>query len=82
MLLYNVRIALKSLRRSPVLTALIIGGIMLGITVSTLFLTIKHSFAKDPIPNNRRLGPAPFDILGFVSLCKTGTYRPQRPVPE
>src|SRR6476659_3822968 len=50
MLLYNVRIALKSLRRSPVLTALILGGIMLGITVSTMFSTIRHSFAKDPIP--------------------------------
>ena len=33
MLLYNIRIAIKSLRRNPVLTALIIGGIALGICV-------------------------------------------------
>lgn len=50
MVLYNVRIALKSLKRSSMLTAIIVGGITLGITVSTMFSTIRHSFAKDPIP--------------------------------
>ena len=50
MILYNMRIALKSLKRSPILSAVIVGAVMLGITVSTIFSTIRHSFAKDPIP--------------------------------
>jgi len=50
MLLYNVRIALKSLRRNPVLTAVIIGGIALGICASTTFTTVRHMFARDPLP--------------------------------
>ena len=67
MLLYNVRIAIKSLRRNPVLTAVIIGGIALGICVSTTFITVRHMFARDPLPGKERqallradgqLGPA------------------------
>jgi putative ABC transport system permease protein len=50
MLLYNVRIAIKSLRRNPVLTAIIIGGIALGICASTTFTTVRHMFARDPLP--------------------------------
>ena len=50
MLLYHVRMALKSLRRSLGLSAVIVGGIALGIGVASLFSTIRHSLAKDPIP--------------------------------
>jgi putative ABC transport system permease protein len=50
MLTYNIRIALKSLRRNPWLTALLIGGIALGICVSTTFTTLRHTLAKDPLP--------------------------------
>src|SRR5712691_3498449 len=50
MLLYNVRIAIKSLRRNPVLTAIIIVGIALGICASTTFTTVRHMFARDPLP--------------------------------
>jgi putative ABC transport system permease protein len=50
MLFYNVRIAIKSLRRNPVLTAVIIGGIALGICASTTFTTVRHMFARDPLP--------------------------------
>jgi putative ABC transport system permease protein len=50
MLLYNVRIAIKSLRRNPVLTALLIGAIALGICVSTTFIALRHIFEKDPLP--------------------------------
>jgi putative ABC transport system permease protein len=50
MLTYNVKIALKSLRRNPVLTALLIGAIALGICVSTTFIALRHLFAKDPLP--------------------------------
>jgi putative ABC transport system permease protein len=50
MFAYNTRIALKSLRRNPVLTAIIIGGIALGICASTTFTTVRHMFARDPLP--------------------------------
>ncbi|HKR62902.1 MAG TPA: ABC transporter permease [Thermoanaerobaculia bacterium] len=50
MFLYQLKIALKSLRRNPVLTTLLIGGIALGICVSTTFIALRHVFAKDPIP--------------------------------
>lgn len=50
MLLYDVKIALKSLRRNPVLTALLIGAIALGICVSTTFIALRHIFEKDPLP--------------------------------
>jgi putative ABC transport system permease protein len=51
MLGYNIKIALKSLRRNPVLTALLIGAIALGICVSTTFIALRHLFAKDPLPD-------------------------------
>ena len=50
MLGYHIKIALKSLRRNPVLTALLIGGIALGICVSTAFVTLRHLFTQDPLP--------------------------------
>ena len=50
MLLYNVRIGLKSLRRNPILTAIIIGAIALGICISTAATTLRHVFAKNPLP--------------------------------
>ena len=50
MLAYNTRIATKSLKRNPVLTAVIILGIALGICASTTFTTVRHMFARDPLP--------------------------------
>lgn len=47
---YNVKIALRSLRRNPVLTALLIGGIALGICVSTAFVALRHFYEEDPLP--------------------------------
>ena len=61
MLVYHVRIALKSLRRSLGLSAVIVGGIALGIGVAALFSTIRHSMAKDPIPGKS-------DVLHYVRL--------------
>jgi putative ABC transport system permease protein len=49
-LAYNTRIATKSLKRNPVLTAIIIVGIALGICASTTFTTVRHMFARDPLP--------------------------------
>jgi putative ABC transport system permease protein len=72
MLLYHVRIALKSLRRSLGLSAVIVGGIALGIGVASLFSTIRHSMAKDPIPGKS-------DVLYYVRL---DNWDPARPHPN
>lgn len=53
MLLYNVKIAAKSLARNPILTALLIGAIALGICVSTTFIALRHVFEKDPLEGNK-----------------------------
>jgi putative ABC transport system permease protein len=50
MFLYQLKIALNSLRRNPILTALLIGGIAIGICVSTTFIALRHVFEKDPLP--------------------------------
>ena len=50
MLGYNIRIAFKSLRRNPWLTTLLISAIAIGICISTTFTTLRHTFAKDPLP--------------------------------
>jgi putative ABC transport system permease protein len=55
MLAYNVKIALKSLRRNPILTGLLIGAIALGICVSTTFIALRHVFEKDPIPGRSQM---------------------------
>jgi len=50
MVKYNLRVAAKSLRRNPILTAVIIAGIALGICISTTFTTVRHMFTRDPLP--------------------------------
>ena len=50
MLTYHFTTALRSLKRNPVLTVLLIGGIALGICVSTAFVTLRHLYSKDPLP--------------------------------
>jgi putative ABC transport system permease protein len=70
-LLYNIRIALKSLKRNRVLSALILGGIALGIGVSTLCAALRHSLAKDPIPSKS-------EVLHYVRL---DSWDPQRGYP-
>ena len=50
MFLYNLRIALLSLKRNRILSLVIVGGIALGIAVSTMFSTMRHALAKDPLP--------------------------------
>lgn len=50
MLLYNLRLAWKSIQRHPVLSGLIILGIALGVGVATTFITVYHVLARDPLP--------------------------------
>jgi putative ABC transport system permease protein len=71
MLLYNLRIALLSLRRNRVLTAVIIGGVALGVAVATLSSTIRHTLARDPLPGRS-------DDLHYVRL---DSWDPLSPYP-
>ena len=50
MFAYHLKLAFKSLRRNPVMTTLLIGGIALGICVSTSFVTLRHMYKQDPLP--------------------------------
>jgi putative ABC transport system permease protein len=50
MFAYQLRIAWKSLKRSPVLSTLLVLGIALGIGVSTAFVTTYYLMARDPLP--------------------------------
>jgi putative ABC transport system permease protein len=61
MILHNLRIAWKSLQRNRVLSLLIVSGIALGIALSTTFATIRHAFARDPIPEKSH-------VLHYVRL--------------
>jgi putative ABC transport system permease protein len=72
MLLYHLRIALKSLRRSPGFSVVVVGGIALGIGVATLFATIRHAMAKDPIPQKSA-------VLYYVRL---DSWDPAKPHPN
>ena len=47
---YYLQLGLRSLRRNPVLTALMIVGIGLGIAASMTTLTVMHLIGSDPIP--------------------------------
>ena len=71
MLFHNLRIAWKSLKRNRALSILIVTGIALGIAVSTTFATVRHSFAKNPIPT--RSG-----VLYYVRL---DSWDPLKPYP-
>ncbi len=50
MFFYQIKIAFLSLKRNPLLSALLIGAIALGIAVSTAFVTAYHIAAGNPIP--------------------------------
>jgi putative ABC transport system permease protein len=65
MLSYHLKTALTSLRRNPVLTALLIGGIALGICVSTAFVTLRHFYMQDPLPTKS-------DRIHYVRLDSWG----------
>ena len=69
MLAYHLRIAAKSLRRTPILSALLVAGIALGIAVSTAFVAAYHTMAKDPIPEKS-------GKLFYVTL---DSWNPKRP---
>ena len=50
MFTYYLQLGLRSLRRNPILTALMVIGIGLGIAASMTTLTVLHLMGSDPIP--------------------------------
>ena len=71
MLLHNLHIAWKSMKRNRTLSALIVTGIALGIALSTTFAAARHAFARDPIPGKSR-------VLHYVRL---DSWDPQKEYP-
>lgn len=72
MLLYNLRLAWKSIQRHPVLSGLIILGIALGVGVATTFITVYHVLARDPLPGRS-------DRLYYVRM---NTWGGSSPLPD
>ena len=79
MLTYNLRLALLSLRRNPVLTALMIGAIGLGIGVCMTTLTVYTLMSGNPIPQKN-------DVLHAVQLDSwspdSAWGEPDQPPPQ
>ncbi len=71
MLGYQLRVAWKSARRNPGHTALVLGGIAVGVAVSTLFAATRHSFARDPIPEKS----------GVLYYVRMDNWDPLKPYP-
>jgi putative ABC transport system permease protein len=71
LLLHYVRLALKSMRRNPILSSLIVAAIALGIAVSTSFLAMYHVLAADPLPGRSQR-------LHWVRM---DSWDPARPYP-
>jgi putative ABC transport system permease protein len=49
MLAYNMRLAVKSFRRNPGLTALMVGAIAVGIAACVVTMTVYHAMSGNPI---------------------------------
>ncbi len=71
MLLHNIWIAWKSLRRSPALSVLIVACIALGIAFATTFAAVRHAFTKHPLPDKEA-------VLRYVRL---DNWDPREPYP-
>jgi putative ABC transport system permease protein len=50
MLLFYMRLAVRSVLKTPALSAFTVGGIAIGVAVPTAMLSIVHVFARNPIP--------------------------------
>ena len=47
---YHLKMVARSLRRSPGYALLVMAGVALGVAVATMFSTVRHTYAKDPVP--------------------------------
>jgi putative ABC transport system permease protein len=72
MLAYNARVAVKSIKRNPLLSAIVVAGIALGICATTTFTTVRHMFARDPLPGRS----------GKLFYVRMDNWDPASPYPD
>ena len=58
---YNVKLGIKNIRRNPVLSALMVAAIGIGIGASMAMITVNYRFGSNPIPHRS-------DVLHYVRL--------------
>ena len=66
---YHMKLALKSMRRNPILTSLMVAAIAVGIGVSMTTLTVYYLMSSNPIPEKS-------DRLFAVTLDSWSPIRP------
>jgi putative ABC transport system permease protein len=69
MFAYHLKLALKSVRRNPIMTGLMVAAISVGIGVSMTTLTVHYLMSSNPIP-------AKSDVLFAVTLDSWNPLRP------
>jgi putative ABC transport system permease protein len=66
---YNVKLALKSMRRNPIMTGLMVAAIAVGIGVSMTTLTVYYMMNGNPIPHKS-------DVLFAITMDSWSPLRP------
>jgi putative ABC transport system permease protein len=66
---YNIKLALKSMRRNPIMTVLMVAAIAVGIGVSMTTLTVYYMMSSNPIPEKS-------DVLFAITLDSWDPLRP------
>lgn len=69
---YNIKLALNSMRRNPIMTALMVAAIAVGIGVSMTTLTVFYMMSSNPIPEKS-------DVLFAITM---DSWNPLRPFDE
>lgn len=58
---YNLKLALKNIRSTPILSALMVAAIGIGIGISMSMVTVNYRFQINPIPQKS-------DVLHYVQF--------------
>lgn len=66
---YNLKLAVKSMRRNPIITGLMVAAIAVGIGVSMTTLTVHYMMSGNPIPEKS-------DVLFAVTMDSWDPLRP------
>jgi len=69
MLSYNIKLALKSMQRNPIMTALMVAAIAVGIGISMTTLTVHYMMSGNPIPEKS-------DTLFAITMDSWSPLRP------
>ena len=77
MIAYYLRLALRALRNSPVLTALMVLALAVGIGASMTMLTVLHMLSGDPLPG--RSGDLYYPQIDPRPLAHGGDGNPEPP---